>query len=73
MAFGDSFYGLEVVGLLKVDLFDSRGDQASRVQGATLRRVVIFSLLIGLQPPLRAALQAVYLRFAPVLHTCHDL
>jgi hypothetical protein len=72
MPFGDSFCGLEVVGTLKVNRFSARGLQASRVQGAALRRAVIVTLLIGLRPPLRAA-WAVYLRCAPVLHTCHGL
>jgi hypothetical protein len=45
MAFGDPFYGLEVVGTLKLDLSNIRGHQASRVQGAALRRAVIFPLL----------------------------
>jgi hypothetical protein len=45
MAFGDPFYGLEVVGPLKVYLSNVRDHPASRVQGAVLLRTVIISLL----------------------------
>ena len=45
MAFGDPFYGLEVVGPLEVYLPNDRSHPASRVQGAVLRRTVIVSLL----------------------------
>ena len=44
---GDSFFGLEVVDPLKVDLFIRRRSQTSRVQGAALRRAVIGSLLFA--------------------------
>ncbi|MEN9975315.1 MAG: hypothetical protein RLZZ282_1321 [Verrucomicrobiota bacterium] len=45
MAFGDSFFGLEIVGSLEVYLSNVRGHPASRVQGAALLRAVIGSLL----------------------------
>jgi len=69
----DSFFSLEIVDPPERYRLPRGGGRASRVQGAALLRTVIRSLLISLRLPLRAALRAVYLRFAPVLPTCHGL